>query len=208
MKVAICTPHHGEVKAHYAFSLAQMMEHCARQAPRIEAKLFMLSSSLLPKARTLLAEQALAWGADWLLWIDADHLFPPDSLPRLLASGRDVVGANYPRRMSPGGPTAAVFTASGETRPVRTTAKKARSRIVEEVGALGLGLCLMRASLFERIARPWFQVIANESGEFLGEDGWFFQHLKAAGVPIHVDHGLSWEVGHVGEVVLTNQQGG
>jgi len=38
----------------------------------------------------------------------------------------------------------------------------------------------------------------------MGEDASFFQELREAGIAIHVDHGLSWGVGHIHEHVLTN----
>ena len=38
----------------------------------------------------------------------------------------------------------------------------------------------------------------------MGDDASFFQELRDAGVKIQVDHGLSWQVGHVGERVLAD----
>jgi hypothetical protein len=38
----------------------------------------------------------------------------------------------------------------------------------------------------------------------MGEDASFFEELRSAGVAIHVDHALSWQVGHIHEQVLTN----
>ena len=38
----------------------------------------------------------------------------------------------------------------------------------------------------------------------VGEDVFFFRKLAAAGIRPFVDHRLSWEVGHLFEVVLTN----
>jgi hypothetical protein len=38
----------------------------------------------------------------------------------------------------------------------------------------------------------------------MGEDVSFFRELTDAGVKVYVDHGLSWEVGHIAERVITN----
>jgi hypothetical protein len=38
----------------------------------------------------------------------------------------------------------------------------------------------------------------------MGEDASFFQELREAGVKVYVDHGLSWQIGHIGERVFTN----
>jgi hypothetical protein len=34
---------------------------------------------------------------------------------------------------------------------------------------------------------------------------YFCRKLQKAGVPVHVDHALSWQIGHVHEIVLTNE---
>jgi hypothetical protein len=205
MKVAICTPHHGDVKAHYAFSLASMTAHTVRARPEIELRIFMVSSSLLPKSRTILAEQALGWGADWLLLVDADHLFPPDTLLRLLAHGVDAVGVNYPRRQAPGGPTASRMDGEGAWHPVYTTAAKAEARLLEEVSLFGTGLVLIKAEPVRRLGYPLFSIETLADGRsWMTEDMYFFGKLRDAGTRLHVDHGLSWEIGHVAERVLTN----
>ncbi len=40
-------------------------------------------ASMLPTLRNVLVEDALDWGANYLLWVDADHVFPPECLLRL-----------------------------------------------------------------------------------------------------------------------------
>ena len=40
----------------------------------------------------------------------------------------------------------------------------------------------------------------------MGEDVSFFRELTEAGVKVYVDHGLSWDVGHIAERVITNAQ--
>lgn len=204
MKIALCTPHYSDVTAQYAYSLAHLFRHTLRTRPDIDLTPFLASSAILPKARTQLVGMALEWGADWILWIDADHLFPPDSLLRLLARNLDVVGVNYPRRQAPAGPTAASADDDGNWHPVWTTAEKARSGLVEPVDTMGLGLCLMRAELVRRLHPPLFGIEPLPDGGFLIDDAWFFAKLRQAGVAIHVDHGLSWEVGHVTEQILTH----
>ena len=81
---------------------------------------------------------------------------------------------------------------------------------------MGLGMCLIRMDCFDAL-----QVKAEEEGKdtfmplfmftptdnyqgMIGEDVYFFKKLKAAGVPIYLDHGVSWEVGHIHKIVLTN----
>jgi len=84
------------------------------------------------------------------------------------------------------------------------------------VNHLGLGLCLINMRVFdvlqekaedkgEKTFLPLFKFIEKPDGiGVIGEDVFFFEKLRAAGIPIHCDHALSWEVGHIHEAILTN----
>src|SRR5688572_24818178 len=128
LKVAICIPVYGMTHAKFTQSLANMIVHsleasfdgrlrlCSAAAQderepepvKLELETFMVSCSMLTESRHRLAAEALAWEADYMLWLDADHVFPPDTLVRLLAHNLPAVGANYPRRFAPTAPTAAI----------------------------------------------------------------------------------------------------
>ncbi len=99
MKIAICTPSHGQMHSQFTYSLIKMIMHTLRSrivfngeevTPDIE--LFTRSSSMLPTVRNLLVMDALDWGANYLLWADADHIFPSHSLMRLLSLNLPVGG--------------------------------------------------------------------------------------------------------------------
>ena len=193
-KIAICTPHNGDVKAEYAFSMGKLL--IAAQ-PLHEIDLFGARGSSIALNRMAIADKALAWGADYLLWIDSDHVFPANALERLLAHDVDIVGVNQPRRAF-GQPSTAVIVEDGQLRFVVTTKAEAEAGAVQQVTALGLALCLIRSSVFRRMERPWFE---NWPG---GEDSYFFAKLSKLPIPVFLDHALSWEVGHIGEHVFGN----
>jgi hypothetical protein len=44
----------------------------------------------------------------------------------------------------------------------------------------------------------------GDGTEIVGEDVFFFRRLHEAGVSVHVDHALSWSIGHVHQRVLSN----
>jgi hypothetical protein len=190
VKIALCTPIHGSPKAGFAFSYGKLIGHSVEQGLTIRP--FWAEGSALPELRNDLAAHALAWDADWVLWADADHTFPADALLRLLAHKRDIIGCNYVRRQWP----------TSQTASVRTTPKKARDGLVEEAEYLGLGFCLVSARVFREIAAPAFAFERGEAG-FAGEDIYFFRKARAEGFKIFVDHGLSWEIGHIHERPLT-----
>jgi hypothetical protein len=212
---------------------------------KLELETFMVSCSMLTESRHRLVAEALAWGADFMLCLDADHVFPPDTLVRLLAHGLPAVGCNYPRRFAPTAPTAAVLLPSPEGRGaggegpgpgeqdtdnesprtlLYTTRALAERGLVEPVAHLGFGVLLLDMRIFdalqhraeEEAARDGlspdaanflplfkFEPTPNKVG-MIGEDVYFFRKLATCGIRPFVDHRLSWEVGHLFEVVLTN----
>jgi hypothetical protein len=183
----------------------------------IEIETFIVGSSLLTEGRHELTFLALEWDADWILWCDADHVFPKDAFCRLWAHGLDVVGANYARRGKPTAPTAArIVGDTDRANLVYTTEEKAVAGEIEQVDHLGFGFCLMRAHVFdalqihaeskgERSMMPLFEMRANPNGTgIVGEDVFFFKKVREAGFKVWCDHGLSWEVGHIHRNILTN----
>ncbi|MGF1548970.1 MAG: hypothetical protein ACFBQW_00285 [Sphingomonadaceae bacterium] len=224
MRIAICIPRHGDIKGDFGICLARMLIRTlgtkiqSRQGQvRLDIEIFSIASSDLPESRTRLLRQAIEWRADYLLWLDADHVFPPGALLALLRHDLQVVGANYARRSEPTGPVAARINEQGEREHVWTTAELARQGAVEEVAHVGLGLCLMQMKALRQVKAhveehgagwanwaPFDRKLLPGTTTRMGEDASFFEELRAAGVKIHVDHGLSWQVGHIGERVLTN----
>jgi hypothetical protein len=202
MRIVVCIPIHRQAEAMFVSSAMNMasrfltadMELGGRRL-RPELWTCVFTSADVAANRNRLADRALEWGADFILWADADHVFPDHALIRLFSLNLPIVGCNYPTRVAPLVPTALGL----DGRPVVTTEALARQGKVEPVAALGLGLCLMRADLLARLERPWFAF-----ADGLSEDRRFFRMLGAAGVPVHVDHSLSWEIGHVGAQTFTN----
>jgi hypothetical protein len=223
LKIALCIPCHGQTMAKFTQCLASMITHSLTstvemdgQPIKIEFETFLVSCSILPESRNRLVAEAWNWGADYMLWMDADHVFPPDALLRLLSRNQLLVGCNYARRFSPTSPTASKRGEDDEMDLVWTTPEKAEANEIEDVAHLGLGFCLMDMRVLglldAKAAKegkdhfwPLFKMDPTPDGiRFVGEDVHFFKELREAGVPIYCDHSLSWEVGHISEQILTN----
>jgi hypothetical protein len=219
MKVAICIPRYGDTKGEFTISLARMIAHSLSvrvEGGPLQIEILSASSSDLPANRTELLKQAIAWQARYLLWLDSDHVFPPDTLLRLLEHKLPVVGCNQPRRSLPTGPVAVRVDDKGEMEHVWTTEALARAGTVEEVHHVGLALCLMDLNVLHQVKahvekgvgwahwEPFDRKLLPGTNARMGEDVSFFRELTDAGVKVHVDHGLSWEVGHIAERVITN----
>lgn len=228
IRLAVCIPCYGDTKAKFTLSLSLALIHflnCkivdaeGNDVPR-EVDIFMVSCSMLTESRHRLVGEALTWGATHLLWLDADHVFPPDTIPRLLSHNLDVVGANYARRASPTAPTACRIDKNDDDEDVKnlvyTTREKAEAGEVEEVAHLGFGVCLMDMRVLDLLQThadehgdgnfmPLFEMQSNPGkAGMIGEDVFFFRKVREAGGRVFCDHALSWEVGHIGEHILTN----
>jgi hypothetical protein len=223
LKIALCIPCHRQTEAKFTQCLAAMIAHTlgARveldgEPVQIEFETIIVSSSLLPESRNRLVVEAINWQADYMLWMDADHVFPCEALLKLLSRSKLVVGCNYARRFSPTSPTASKRGDDDEWDLVWTTKEKAEAGEIEEVAHLGLGLCLVDMRVYAMLERkavedgkehfwPLFEIPAKPDGiGCIGEDVSYFRLLREAGVRIFLDHELSWDVGHIGDQLLTN----
>lgn len=175
-------------------------------------------SGVVHQARNRLVYEAMQWDADYMLWCDCDHVFPVDSINRLLGHGKQIVGCNYARRVisGPTSPTTAKLgrmdMPEGE-RLCYTTEEKAQKGLLEKVDHMGMGLTLMHMSVIEQLKEhhgenfmPLFhwEPVEEGSGQVFGEDAYFFKKCRDAGIDVWCDHGLSWEVGHIAKRVLTH----
>jgi hypothetical protein len=227
LKIAICVPCYGNPEALFTQSLVNMVSYFYRarlQAPdgteyEKEIETFIVSSSMLTEVRHKLVAEALKWGADYMMCLDADHTFPEDTLDRLLEHNAMVVGANYVRRSLPTAPTAAMVDKQGDGIEylLYTTAEKAAAGILEPAAHVGMGCVLINMKLFdvlqldaeqrgEKSFMPLFKFEPASDGRGMrGEDVYFFEKVRRAGVPVFVDHAVSWNVGHVHQIIMTHQ---
>lgn len=186
MRVAHCIPIYGSPKADFVNSLIEFLMGSDAQRHALSSHRA-LGISNVQDAREAAAESALKADPDALLWTDIDQTFPNDVISRLAAHEMPIVGANYRRRSVI--PMSSATKLVGETLIPITPCDAG----LEEVDAIGFGVCLIRAEVFRKLPRPWF------AGR--NEDAYFCQQAKAEGFSVHVDHGL--KVGHIAETVLT-----
>jgi hypothetical protein len=187
VKIAVCTPLYRDPSYHYTRSL--MMLTIAATKAGADLGYLTRQGSMITLSRNMIAEEALNNGFEWLLWLDADHSFPPSTLHRLLGHGLQFIGCNYRRRSEDDQrPTAGRVLPSGGVEPVRPGAG------IESVDVIGFGVCLIHRKVFETVEKPWFAGMAEDYG--------FCVKAAAHGFAPFVDHELSKEIGHVAETVL------
>jgi hypothetical protein len=153
---------------------------------------FNLRSSILPDLRCQAVDEALKAKASHMLFLDSDMTFPPQALLRLLDHDKEMVGANYCTKSETNPETVAIDLEGKRINP-----RSSQSLI--PVQHVGLGVMLLKASVFNGLTKPFFKFTYNPDGTPRGEDwGFFRQVFKKHGLRPYVDQKLSHEVSHVG----------
>lgn len=142
---------------------------------------------------------ALAEGFTHLLFLDADMVWPTDTLERMLAHhAAGIVGGLYVMRHPPYAPVALRngFRAPGSQVDQFEHATLDTTDLIP-CDVLGMGCTLIPLSVFAQIGpRPWFEYRDDDAGwPVVTEDVPFCLKAKAAGVPIFLDPTIS--CGHV-----------
>lgn len=152
------------------------------------------SSTVLLTQRERLALEAKAVGAEYMLWLDSDMVFPATTALRLLGHKKSVVAANYVRRQPPFKGVAYEKIGDWENPlPYKSENKLA------EVEGIGMGCMLVKTSILDEIKQPYFEFTwTPQSNDWLGEDMNFCQKISKAGHEIFVDTNLSMEIRHLG----------
>src|SRR5262245_56968102 len=148
--------------------------------------------------RTNCVKRAQEFGATHLFFLDHDNLLEPDTLDRLASFNLDIVGSLYFMRHRPHPPVMCMF--SEDFSKLKAVATYPKGLVQADL--CGLGACLIRMSVFDRISEPWFgyECKGLRSGT---EDIIFFQKLKEAGIKVFVD--TERPIGHISTYTVTEE---
>lgn len=184
--VAIGCPSGDMVHKCFAMSLASLTATCAKAG--IQVILTDARSSIVTHARCNCVTDALDRQVDYLLFLDSDMTFPRDTVMRLLAHKKHIVGGTYRKR----GPPYEVMGLGMTDGPV-----EAKSGLLE-MRRLPTGCMMIRMDVFRALKKPYFQLVADPSrGLEYGEDVVFCDRARHAGFQIWCDVDLSMELTHV-----------
>jgi hypothetical protein len=152
------------------------------------------ASTVLLTQRARLAAEAQAIGAEYMLWLDSDMIFPATTALRLLAHNEPVVACNYIRRQLPAKGVAYETIGDWEN-PLPF---EPQDELVPVEG-IGMGCMLVKTSILQEIPKPWFEFHwTEESNDHLGEDMDFCMKMADAGYTVKIDTNLSMEMRHLG----------
>lgn len=200
MRIGICIPSRGDMCIGTAFDLATLCGYDSRWRKDGDQAIYTVAGTLIFDQRNKLAQAALDQECDYILWIDADMRFPKNTIERLLAHDKDIVGVNATTRTLPVGPTAKQLRIDTEKKENHWYSIVSKGKTgIERVTAIGCGVMLVKAKVFRETPKPWFYFYELPGGKTLGEDVHFCIAAHDAGFETWVDHDLSQEIGHIGQ---------
>lgn len=139
--------------------------------------------------RNDLVADAKSLGADYILFLDSDMVFPPWTLVKLLNDNQAIVGATYAKRTG----DHATICKDELCNPMDAS----KTSGVVQIKSMPLGCMLIHMPVFDRLKNPYF-FKTYENGRPLGEDYNFCRAAWPAGYCIFCDIGLSLDLAHLG----------
>jgi len=180
IKIAIGLPTNRLVKAKTALSLLQLLAHSKYDYYFIVSTRGFNTS----ENRNYIAAQAVKNECTHLFFVDDDMIFPPDTLDRLLAHDKDIIGGVYNTKYEVQAP---VIEYLDEKRPTE----------LFKCGAIGTGCLLIKTDVFKKIPQIWFNYEWNPNGSVKMSHDWLFCHkARECGYEIWCDPTII--IGHIG----------
>lgn len=192
MKVCVAVPNGGTVKGRLLSDLIASLFALRSEIGFVWAD---VEGTLGPHNRWLAGQQAIQTNSDYLWLVDNDMAIPTDALPRLLASGKSLIGADYSYRRLPLMTTVKMLNGAGEIIIPDRSTFPARPFICH---AIGSGCKLVKVSALKTIPQPWFALSWHADGSLAKtDDVWFCEQAKKVGIDTWVDPTI--DVKHIGD---------
>lgn len=203
----LCVP--GEGRGPFLASCVGMAIHTAMAGVHIN--ITNSRGSDLVAVRTRIAHLALTAGATHLLWLDDDMAFPRDTALRLLEHDLPVVCGNYVRKNMEFDTVSENGTVEKDFDRINSVGKTG----LEQCDGTGMGCMMVTAEVFRTIKFPWFghRWYYRDRPMFLDdglpnldawrpsfEDRYLCDRITEAGFPIMLDHDLSQQIWHHGNI--------
>ncbi len=195
----IAVPCQDQVDSWFMHDLYRAGVHHAFAFPEDEQSLSIIQTAFLAEARNLLVKGLLEQGCKYIFFLDSDMRFPMTLFNDLMAHDKPVVAANCAKRRRPISATARKENPDDPSKLDAVWPDREIKQGIEQVHVVGTAVMCIRSDVFFEIEYPWFHTPWNDQEQrFVGEDLYFCAQLKKHGVPLYIDHGVSWEVGHMG----------
>jgi len=187
MKLTLAVPSNRRVKAETMQSLLELVAHSKHDYHIICPS----QGYSIAENRSYIAVKALNNKSDYLLQIDDDMVFPPDTLERLLARDVDIIGVPYFSKQLPR--KSVIVLEDG------TELKGEVPSELFKCEHVGTGVMLVKMDVFKNIIPPWFAFKTNQDGSTsVGEDAYLCSVARKRGYDIWCDSTLT--IYHLGDM--------
>ncbi len=189
-KVAIGIPYYRTAEGP---TLLCAMEMAAYSSQFIDMLPIGSSGAYVEQNRNGIVQYAMNTGIefDWLFWMDTDMIFPPDTLLRLIAHDKDIIGCNYRTRTPP-------YLYTGHYLDERGNDSLDLENVfrpgVVQMSQLPTGLLLTRFSVYQR--PEWNGIWFDASTRGPRDDIYFCRFAKSLGYTIWCEQDLTAKVRH------------
>jgi GT2 family glycosyltransferase len=187
-KVMVGVPIHRPIE----FKVFESFMRMTNRRTNILLEFSMISSSLVYDAREYIASEFLKSDCEYLMFIDSDMTFHPQSIEFLVKHDKEFVTAKAFKRVKPYQPCfyTKVNIDEGSNQPPYLETPVGYGEGLLPIEGAGLACALIKRSAFEKINAPYFFPLPH-----VGEDLTFCNKLKNAGVKMFCDTTLQF--GHL-----------
>lgn len=201
MKIAIAVVSNRLIKPKTTLSLMNMLAYTEHEAFPIVAT----EGYTTAEGRNYCVIQAQKNNCSHILFIDDDMTFPEDTIERLLAHKKELVGVYSYSRTLPLSPTVAFLDENGEYLPQDHIGFIKKPANLFKCYSVGMGVALIDLALFQTIDKPWFYFDVHESGKIItGEDAWLCQQARKKGIDVWCDPNIP--IGHIGDYIYQHKE--
>lgn len=156
-------------------------------------------------ARNIMAKRAVEEKYDYLMMIDSDTVPPENALGMLLEGNNMIKTGTYiwsddnSLTVSSRLKARNMMLYNRERLMTRLEIKALKGASIR-IAASGLGCALLKTDVFKILEPPFFKWVTYDNGDILGEDLYFAEKCKNAGIPIILDSRVL--CGHIKPQVL------
>lgn len=150
-------------------------------------------TSYIYAGRNMCVDAAIEHKADYLLFLDSDMVFPPQTALRLMSHRKDIVGGTYVKRVDPHPILGSPYEGG----------QLAQTTGLQRMAELPTGCMLIDMKVFDKFKPPYFWHKPHPSGGLYGEDILFCHEAMERGFEIWADMDLSMKLGHIGNKTFT-----
>lgn len=190
------------VPASFVVNFIHRLTELYNNGRNYEVKIYMLSSTVIDRARNHLVRDALKDGCDYIMFIDADMLLPPNAVDNLIDMNVGIASGLYFTKGKPYLPVARVKKKDSyspekwDTDDDHRYLETFEFNKIMKVAAVGMGCCLIKSEIFRKLEYPWFKFEwkKRDGNVFqLAEDLYFCENALKEGYDTYLNTGIVCE---------------